>query len=186
MGKLIMWNLITIDGFFEGANKWDLDFHNTVWGDELEQLSIQQLNQCHALVFGRITYEGMAAYWKTATGEAEVARFMNILPKIVFSRTIKNADWNNARIAKEDIAGEIAELKQSPKDSYIFGSADLSATLMNLRLIDEYRICVAPVVLGRGTPLFKSSSEQVPLQLLNTQVLKNGGVILRYASNANN
>jgi dihydrofolate reductase len=186
MGKLIMWNVITLDGFFEGAKKWDLDFHNSVWGDELEQLSIQQLHQCHALVFGRITYEGMAAYWKTATDEAEVARFMNALPKIVFSRTLKNADWNNTRIANEDIAGEIAALKQSPKDSYIFGSADLSATFMSLGVIDEYRICVAPVVLGRGTPLFKSSPEQVPLQLLNAQALKNGGVILRYAGKARN
>ncbi|MCK9410613.1 MAG: dihydrofolate reductase family protein, partial [Bacteroidetes bacterium] len=70
--------------------------------------------------------------------------------------------------------------------SYIFGSAGLSATLMKLGLIDEYRICVVPVVLGGGTPLFKLNSEQVKLQLLSTQVLKNGGVILRYASNANN
>lgn len=184
MGKLIMWNLITLDGFFEGAKKWDLDFHNTVWGDELEQLSLQQLNQCHALVFGRITYEGMAAYWKTAPGEAEVARFMNALPKVVFSRTLENADWNNTRVAKGNIAEEIAALKQSKKDSYIFGSADLSAALMTLGLIDEYRICVVPVVLGRGTPLFKSSPEHFPLQLLSTQVLKNGGVILRYGRNA--
>jgi dihydrofolate reductase len=137
-------------------------------------------------VFGRVTYEGMAAYWTTVTGEVEVAGFMNSLPKIVISKTLTKADWNNTRLIKDNIAQEITKLKQSEKDSFIFGSAYLSATLMKLGLIDEYRICVVPVVLGGGTPLFKPNSEQLKLQLLSTQVLKNGGVILRYASNANN
>jgi dihydrofolate reductase len=185
MGKFIMWNLMTLDGYFEGTNKWDLDFHNKVWGDELEQLSIEQLSQCNALVFGRVTYEGMAAYWTTATSEAEVAGFMNKIPKIVFSRTLTKADWNNTRLVKDNIEGEVAKLKQSGKDSYIFGSADLSATLMKLGLIDEYRICIVPVILGGGTPLFKANPEQMKLQLLNIQALKNGGVILRYAFNTN-
>lgn len=186
MGKLIMWNMVTLDGFFEGPKKWDLDFHNIVWGDELEQLSIEQLQQCNALVFGRVTYEGMAAYWKAAPGEpGEIADFMNRLPKIVFSRTLDKADWNNTRVVKDSIAGEIAALKQSEKDSYIFGSADLSAALMQRGLIDEYRICVVPVILGGGTPLFKSNPEQLKLHLLNTRALKTGGVILRYGSNAN-
>jgi len=186
MSKLIMWNLVTLDGYFEGTKKWDLDFHNKVWGDELEQLSIEQLRQCNSLVFGRVTYEGMAAYWTTVTGEVEVAGFMNSLPKIVISKTLTKADWNNTRLIKDNIAQEITKLKQSEKDSFIFGSAYLSATLMKLGLIDEYRICVVPVVLGGGTPLFKPNSEQLKLQLLSTQVLKNGGVILRYASNTNN
>jgi dihydrofolate reductase len=183
MGKLIMWNLVTLDGYFEGTKKWDLDFHNEVWGDELERLSIEQLNQCNSLVFGRVTYEGMAEYWKKETGT--IADFMNAIPKIVISRTLTKADWNNTRLVKGNIEGEVANLKQSGKDSYIFGSADLSATLMKLGLIDEYRICVVPVILGGGTPLFKPTTEQLKLQLLNTQVLKNGGVILRYASNTN-
>lgn len=185
MGKLVMWNLMTLDGYFEGTKKWDLDFHNEVWGDELERLSIEQLNQCNSLVFGRVTYEGMAAYWTTATGEVEVADFMNKIPKIVFSRTLTKADWYNTRLVKDNIEGEVAKLKQSGKDSYIFGSADLSATLMKLGLIDEYRICVVPIILGSETLLFKPNPEQLKLQLLNTQVLKNGGVVLRYASNAN-
>lgn len=181
-----MWNMVTLDGYFEGPKKWDLDFHTIVWGDELEQLSIEQLHQCNALVFGRITYEGMAVYWKTAQGEpGEVADFMNNLPKVVFSRTLDKAEWNNTRLVKDTIAEEIAALKQSEKDSYIFGSADLSATLMNLGLIDEYRICVVPVILGGGTLLFKSDVKQLKLQLLKTQVLKKGGIVLRYAYNAN-
>ncbi|MBI2429788.1 MAG: dihydrofolate reductase [Ignavibacteriales bacterium] len=185
MGKIIMWNLMTLDGYFEGTKKWDLGFHTEVWGEELERLSIEQLSQCNSLVFGRVTYEGMAAYWTTAKDEkVEIADFMNNLPKIVFSRTLTKADWNNTRLVKENIEGEVVTLKQSGKDSYIFGSADLSATLMNLGLIDEYRICVVPIVLGGGTPLFKATPEQLKLQLLNTQALKNGGVILRYAFNA--
>ena len=186
MGKIVMWNLMTLDGYFEGTKKWDLDFHNQVWGNELERLSLEQLNQCNSLIFGRVTYEGMAAYWTTATGEGEVAGFMNSLPKIVFSRTLTKADWNNTRLVKDNIEGEVAKLKQSEKDSFIFGSADLSATLMKLGLIDEYRICVVPMILGGGTLLFKPNTEQLKLQLLNTQVLNNGGVILRYASNASN
>ena len=69
MTKLIMWNLISLDGFFEGAKNWDLDFHQSVWGDELESLSLEQLSSADGLLFCRITYEGMAAYWQTATGE---------------------------------------------------------------------------------------------------------------------
>jgi dihydrofolate reductase len=185
-GKLIMWNLMTLDGYFEGSKKWDLDFHNKVWGDELEQLSLEQLSQCNSLIFGRVTYEGMAAYWTTAKDEkVEITDFMNKLPKIVFSRTLTKTDWNNTRLVKDNIEGEVMKLKKSEKDSFIFGSADLSTTLMKLGLIDEYRICVVPVILGGGTPLFKPNTEQLKLQLLSTQVLKNGGVILRYASNTN-
>ncbi|MFA6541430.1 MAG: dihydrofolate reductase family protein [Bacteroidota bacterium] len=184
MGKIIMWNVMTLDGYFEGTKKWDLDFHNIVWGDELEQLSIEQLRQCNALLFGRVTYEGMAAYWTTVTGEAEVAGFMNKLPKVVFSRSLEKAEWNNTRVVKDNIAGEIAALKQSEKDSYVFGSADLSASLMKLGLIDEYRICVVPVIRGGGTPLFKTLPEQVNLQLIDARSLKSGGVILRYAFKA--
>lgn len=163
-----MWNLVTLDGYFEGTKKWDLDFHNIVWGDELEQFSIEQLAQCNSLVFGRITYEGMAAYWTTAQGEpGEVSDFMNKLPKIVFSKTLNKADWNNTRVVKDNTEEEIGKLKQSEKDSYIFGSANLSATLMNLGLIDEYRLCVVPVILGEGTPLFKTNSAQIKLRLLS-------------------
>ena len=105
MGKLIMWNLITLDGYFEGEKNWDLSFHELVWGPELEHRSLEQLNQASHLLFGRVTYEGMAAYWKTA--KDEIADFMNNLPKIVCSRTLKVADWNNSILIKDNIAAEI-------------------------------------------------------------------------------
>ena len=76
MRKLIMWNVITLDGYFEGNQNWDLSFHEVIWGPELEKISIEQLKSADFLVFGRVTYEGMAAYWTTAEGEGEVAELM--------------------------------------------------------------------------------------------------------------
>jgi dihydrofolate reductase len=179
MRKLIMWNLVSLDGFFEGAKSWDLGWHDSVWGEELERLSIDQLNSADTLLFGRATYEGMASYWPSAKGE--VADLMNQIRKVVFSRTLEKASWNNTRLVHGDAEEEVAKLKKQPgKDLLIFGSANLSTTLIRHRLIDEYRLCLAPIVLGRGTPLFKASSETMKLKLLETRPLKSGGVILRY------
>ena len=179
MSKLIMWNLITLDGFFEGAQSWDLDFHQSVWGDELERLCIEQLQSADGLLFGRVTYEGMAAYWQTAKGE--VADFMNGLPKIAVSRTLARADWHNTKLIRDNAASEIEQLKQKGgKNIFVFGSANLSATLMQHNLFDEYRIAVAPVVLGRGTPLFSENKSRFNLKHLDTRTLANGCVILRY------
>src|SRR5512143_3978230 len=100
MRKLIMWNLITLDGFFEGAKSWDLDWHEEVWGDDLERLSLDQLHSADLLLFGRVTYEGMAAYWKSAQGE--IADLMNGLPKVVFSRTLATADWSHTTLVRDD------------------------------------------------------------------------------------
>jgi len=174
-----MWNLVSLDGFFEGAKSWDLGWHESVWGDELERLSIDQLKSADMLLFGRVTYEGMAGYWPSAKGE--VADRMNNIRKVVFSRTLEKASWNNTKLVKGNAAEEVAKLKeQSGKDLFIFGSANLSSTLMRHHLIDEYRLCLAPIVLGAGTPLFKASPETMKLKLIEARPLKSGGVILRY------
>jgi len=179
MRKLIMWNLVTLDGFFEGRKSWDLDWHEYVWGEELEDFSIEQSQSIGMLVFGRVTYQGMAAYWSSAAGQ--IAEFMNSVPKVVFSRTLDQADWNNSRLVKDNAEAEVARLKQEPgKDLFIFGSADLSATLMRSGLIDEYRLCLNPIVLGGGNPLFKPMPEQVKMKLLEARPLRSGCVILRY------
>ena len=179
MRKLIMWNLVSLDGFFEGAKSWDLGWHESVWGDELERLSIDQLKSADMLLFGRVTYEGMAGYWPSAKGE--VADRMNNIRKVVFSRTLEKASWNNTKLVKGNAAQEVAKLKeQNGKDLFIFGSANLSSTLMRHHLIDEYRLCLAPIVLGAGTPLFKASPETMKLKLIEARPLKSGGVILRY------
>jgi dihydrofolate reductase len=174
-----MWNVMTLDGYFEGTKSWDLDFHQSVWGPELEALSIEQLHSADRLIFGRVTYEGMAAYWTTAQGE--VADLMNRLPKVVFSRTLQQADWSNTTLIKEDAAARVPELKRKGEgNSFVFGSANLSRTLISHGLFDEYRLAVAPMILGRGTPLFGPDLARVPLTLLETRTLPSGGVILRY------
>ncbi len=131
------------------------------------------------LLFGRVTYQGMAQYWSSAEGE--IADFMNNVPKVVFSRTLEKADWKNTQLVKENAEEEVARLKQQPgKDLFIFGSAALSASLMQRGLIDEYRLGLTPVVLGGGNPLFKSSPDRVRMRLLEVRPLKSGCVILRY------
>ena len=179
MRKLIMWNMVTLDGFFEGSKSWELDWHEYVWGEELEQLSIEQLKTAGMLLFGRVTYLGMADYWTSAKGE--VADFMNSLPKVVFSRTLEKADWNNTRLVKANAEEEVAELKRQPgKDLFVFGSANLSSTLMRNGLFDEYRLGINPVILGGGNPLFKLNPNRMKLKLLEARPLKSGCVILRY------
>ena len=188
MRKLIMWNVMTLDGYFEGNQNWDLSFHNLIWGHELEKLSIEQLQSADYLVFGRVTYEGMAAYWTNAaeTAEQEVAKLMNSIPKIVFSKTLKTADWNNTTIISDNASEEILKLKeQGGKDMYVFGSANLSETFINDNLFDEYRIGIAPVILGNGRPLFKQGIASNNLSLVSTQSLTSGGVILKYSNNKN-
>lgn len=181
MSKLIMWNVITLDGYFEGEKTWELPFHEIVWGSELERFSLEQLNSTDFLVFGRTTYDGMAAYWRTAQGE--IADFMNKLPKIVCSRTLNSVDWNNSILIKENVADEIAKLKaKGKKDMYVFGSANLSETLIKENLFDEYRICIAPVIAGKGRYLFPKGLPERKLSLISSQPLINGGVIVKYNS----
>ena len=95
MAKLIIWNIMSLDGAFEGATAWDLSMHETVWGPELKKLSDDQLAEAALLLFGRRTYEGMRDYWSTST-ESE-APAMNKTPKAVVSSTLANADWNYSR-----------------------------------------------------------------------------------------
>ena len=176
---------MTLDGYFEGNQNWDLSFHNVIWGQELEKLSIEQLQSADYLVFGRVTYEGMAAYWTKAEGETaeqEVANLMNSIPKIVFSKTLKTADWNNTTIISENASAEIQKLKaQSGNDIYVFGSANLSETFINDNLFDEYRIGIAPVILGNGRPLFRQGINSKNLSLVSTQQLLTGGMVLKYS-----
>lgn len=179
MAKLIAWDLVSADGFFEGAKKWDLDFHNLAWGPELEQLSEAFGDRAAALVFGRVTYEGMAAYWKTAA-PGKITSYMNALPKLVASRTLKSVDWNNSRVTA-DIVPELRRMKaEEEKTLYIFGSADLTHSLLEAGLVDELMICVVPGLLGQGTPLFKPG-RRIALELTSSRPLSNGAVINSYA-----
>jgi len=174
-----MWNLMTLDGFFDGAENWALDWHQYAWGEELERMSIEQLRVADMLLFGRVTYEGMAAYWKNA--KDEVATYMNSLPKAVFSRTLTTVDWQNTTLLKGDVKKEVESLKRrGEKNIFVFGSGDLSATLLEHGLYDEYRLCVVPVVLGTGRQLFGRKLSRLRMKLLDSRPLASGSVLLRY------
>jgi dihydrofolate reductase len=181
MRKLIMWNLISLDGCFEGEKAWDLAFHQTVFDKELEAFSIEQLESAEMLVFGTKTYEGMADYWSKAEGEPE-APFMNQLPKIVCSTTLQTADWQNTTIVKDAVT-ELQKIKQEGDGNmFVFGSGNLSESLMKAGLFDEYRLCVAPVFLGKGRRLFAEGVPYQKLKLLQERRLQNGGIILMYSA----
>jgi dihydrofolate reductase len=182
MRKVFLFNMVTLDGFFEGPNQ-DISWHHV--DDEFNEFAIDQLHEIDTLLFGRVTYQGMASYWPTEfaiSNDPVVAGLMNNLPKIVFSKTLEKADWNNSRLVKENAAEEVSKLKQQPgKDIAIFGSSDLAVTLAENHLIDEYRIIVNPVFLGSGTSLLKGIKERLNLKLLKAKTFKSGNVLLYYA-----
>ena len=178
MGRIVAWNLMTLDGRFEGGKPWDLDFH--VWGPELEALSLDIGRRADALLFGRRTYEGMAAYWRTATGP--IADMMNTLPKLVASRTLTSVDWSNSRLLEGDAVASLGDVKRdTARDIYVFGSAGLLAALLPAGLVDEYWIGLVPATLGEGRPLFPPGLPPQRFRLLGAQPLEIGAVILRYA-----
>jgi dihydrofolate reductase len=181
MRKMILFNMATSDGFFAGPNG-EIDWHNV--DDEFNEFAIDQLNSAGGLLFGRKTYQVMESYWPTPAaleGDPIVADKMNNLSKIVFSRTLDKADWNNTRLVKNNIAEEISKLKQQPgKDLYLFGSADLAVTLIQRGLIDEFRVMVNPVVLGEGLALFQDVHQKLNLKPLKARTFRNGNVLLYY------
>ena len=182
MRKVFLFNMITLDGFFEGPNQ-DISWHHT--DEEFNEFAIEQLQEIGTLLFGRVTYQGMASYWPTEFAIKDdpiVAGLMNSLPKVVFSKTLDKAEWNNSRLVKENAAEEVSKLKQQPgKDIAIFGSSDLAVTLAESGLIDEYRVIVNPVFLGSGTSLLKGIKDKLNLKLLKARTFKSGNVLLYYA-----
>ena len=181
MRKLFMFNMVTLDGFFEGPQH-EIDWHNV--DEEFNEFAIEQLHTIGVIVFGRVTYQGMASYWPTPFAledDPAVAAQMNSIPKIVISHTLDKAEWNNTRLIKDKVAEEMTKLKQqSGKDLAIFGSANLTAALIGMGLVDEFRIMVNPVILGEGLRLFNGVSQSLKLKLINTRTFNSGNVLLYY------
>jgi dihydrofolate reductase len=178
MRELIVSNLVSLDGYFEGPNQ-ELDWF--IVEEEFLEYASETLRSIDAILYGRITYEHMAAYWPHAMdNDAFITHKMNSLQKIVFSKTLDQAEWNNTTVVKGDIAEEVKKLKQQPgKDLVIFGSGQLVSFLAEKGLIDEYRIIVNPVILGKGNPLFKVK-DKISLNLVDTKELSSGVIILYY------
>ncbi len=185
MRKIISFQLVTVDGFFAGPNG-EIDWHN--YDDEMGAYSVEQLKSLGALIFGRTTYEVMASYWPTPEGikgEPVVAGIMNSIPKIVFSKTmhaVKDGPiWKNVKVLHEIKSEEVLRMKeQKGEDIAIFGSGTIVQQLTNLDLIDEHRLVVNPLLLGKGRPLFRDIKEKRELRLVQTKVFRNGNVLLCY------
>ena len=173
--------MTTLDGYYEGLNQ---EFDFWVVDEEFNEFAVEQLDEVDTLVFGRVTYEGMAAYWPTPAAEQDdprVAARMNSLKKIVVSRTLDTAEWANTRLIKNDVSEELATLKQQPgKDIAILGSSDLTVSLLPMGLVDELRIMVNPVVLGSGRSVFRTADERITLRLLKSRPFNSGNVLLYY------
>jgi dihydrofolate reductase len=180
MFKIIVFNMISLDGFFAGPNG-EIDWHQV--DAEFNDFAIKQLKEeVGLLLFGRKTYELMANYWpseQVVKNDPTVAGLMNNINKIVFSTSMEKAGWNNTRLLKEINVSEIVKLKQeTDKNIFIFGSGQIVQEFAQLNLVDEYRLMVNPITLGSGKPLFKGKME---LSLLKDERFKNGNVLLRYA-----
>lgn len=181
MRKIFAFIMTTIDGYYEGP---DQEFDFWVVDEEFNGFAVEQLDEVDTLLFGRVTYEGMAAYWPTPAGEQDdprVAARMNGLAKIVVSRTLDKADWANTRLIRDNLEGQLAKLKRQPgKDIAILGSSDLTVSLLQMGLVDEVRIMVNPVVLGAGKSVFRTARERISLKLLKSRPFDSGNVLLYY------
>jgi dihydrofolate reductase len=177
MRRIFVSNLMSLDGFFEGP-KQELDWF--VIDEEFFEYARQMLRSVDAILFGRLTYQHMAAYWPTAPAD-EIAGKMNSLPKIVCSKSLDKVEWNNSTLIKDNITEEIAKLKQQPgKDIVILGSAELASFLLQAGLIDEYRVILNPILVGSGNPLFKGIKEKIKLRLTETKQFGSGVMVLYY------
>ena len=136
------------------------------------------------LVFGRITYEMMASFWPTPMAKEsmpEVAEAMNSMQKVVFSRSLDQASWENTKLVKNDPAAEIRKMKnESGEGMVIMGSGTIVSQLTQEGLIDEYQFVVIPVVLGKGRTMFEGVKEKKKLKLTKTRIFHNGNVVLFY------
>ncbi|MCG6166969.1 dihydrofolate reductase family protein [Leptospira sanjuanensis] len=181
MKKVILQQMISLDGYFEGPQR-SIDWH--VVDKEFNEYAVDFLNSVDTLLFGRVTYELMAGYWTTSDALRDdpiVAAKMNELRKVVYSKTLKNADWNNTKLLSSNLIEEIRTLKnERGKDIAIFGSSDLSVPLIEEGLIDELRIFVNPVLLGGGKPLLQGIHQRIRLNLTQTRTFRSGNVLLYY------
>ena len=178
MRKVIAAINMTLDGF--------CDHTAGIPDEEIHQHYTELLNEGDAILYGRITYQLME-YWqpmvKNPSGEKTMDDFamaIDKIPKIVFSHTLKNVEWESAKLANRPIEEEVLALKQQPGRDILVGSRSLIIQLMKLNLIDEYQLCIHPVVAGSGLPLFENINDRTIFNLVKTKTFNGGAVILYY------
>ncbi len=182
MRKLIVFNMVSLDGFFVDG-KGDMSWARK--GDaEWNAFASENASGSGVLVFGRITYQLMASYWPTPMALQNfpvVAKGMNGMPKIVFSRTLDKATWNNTKLIKGDLATEVRKLKNEPgPDMVILGSGSIVSQLAQHNLIDEYQMALSPIVLGKGRTMFEGLQEKLNLKLTRSRAFGNGTLFACY------
>jgi dihydrofolate reductase len=187
MSKLTVFNHTSLDGYFTDA-KGDMSFAYAGTDDpewnEFVAGNTSSGASGGTLVFGRVTYQMMASFWPTpAAGERmpAVADHMNTMAKVVFSKTLNDAPWQNTTLVKTDPVAEIQKRKQAPQGSMVvLGSGTIVSQLAQANVIDEYQIIVNPVALGAGRTLFEGVTARRPLKLIRTRAFRNGKVLLCY------
>lgn len=187
MRKIILFMHTSLDGFTAGPNG-EMDWISV--DDEIFNDVLDLQNTADTALFGGVLYREMAGYWpgvavnpSSTKSELEHASWLNHSPKLVFSRTLQKTDWNNSKIVRENIPAELQKLKaESGKNILLFGGAEIARALMELGLVDEYRLNVNPVVLGGGKPLFRNAGEMAHLKLLEARRFNSGVVGLHYQS----
>jgi len=185
MRKLVVFNNVTLDGYFAAMNGRDFSWAHTGSEDaEFDAFVADNAKGGGQLLFGRVTYELLASYWPTplAIGNYPVlAERMNNLPKVVFSRTLDKVSWNNTTLVKGGLAAEVRKMKNEPgPDMAILGSGSIVSQLAQEGLIDEFQIVVNPVVLGEGRAMFDGIKEMLTLKLTRTRNFSSGKVFLCY------
>lgn len=182
MARLIVHNFISANGYYKGPNEdisWAKD-------DEVDQTEFakEHFKPGNILIFGRVTYELMASYWPTPEAikkYPEIAKGMNSAEKIVFSRKMKTADWNNTRVINGQLEEEIKILKQTARrDLVVLGSGSIVTQVAELRLIDELQLMVHPVIIGGGITFLNDIMGKRELTLLQSKAFKSGIVSLFY------
>jgi dihydrofolate reductase len=182
--KIFAFLMTTSDGYHETTDG-DLSWHNV--DSEFLDFAVAQLDEADTLLFGRRTYEHMAAFWPTEAalrGDPAVASRMNAFDKIVVSRTLTYAAWGPVTVISDDVPAQLAKIKAQPgRDIALIGSSDLAASLLGTGVIDEVRIMVNPVVLGSGHPVL-AGAEPTTLQLAGIRQFGSGNVLLTYRTGA--
>jgi dihydrofolate reductase len=181
--KIIWMMSVSVDGYMEGPSR-EIDWHMV--DDELHRHMNGWLAGAGAFLEGRVTYELMEEYWPTADQDpaasptiCEFAQIWRNMPKIVYSRRLERAG-GNATVIHDVVPAEVLALKAQPGRDLVVGGGDLGAEFARQDLIDEYRLYVHPIVIGRGKPMLRPSEAKVPLSLIETRTFGNGVVLLRY------
>jgi dihydrofolate reductase len=183
MAKLSVFNSVTLDGYFSGPDG-DISWAKTKQDPEWTSFISENAKGGGVLIFGRKTYDLMKSYWPTPEARKNdpvVAERMNNLPKVVFSKTLDSATWNNTKLLNGNLSAEIRRMKEeSGDDMTIMGSGTIVSQLANEGLIDEYQIVLTPVVLGEGRTMFDGIKDNLPFKLTKSRTFANGNVFLRF------